>query len=164
MASEAFAGTLWKYFEQKNSLCNIFKIFRVRKHVIHIDMIEFHMESISSECNDIENNFRAHFVFFYASSHPSNAMEPTKALGPDKSAKSNPSPPPETDIWAPFFEESFKNRHFNCLEAQKIVNWTVIGVVDDAESEKHNENLAGVKECTGRDEAPSPENGAHEEH
>ena len=55
-------------------------------------MIDFHMESSSSECNDIENIFRAHFVFFYASSHPSNAMEPTKALGPNKSAKSNPSP------------------------------------------------------------------------
>ena len=55
-------------------------------------MIEFHMENSSSECNDIEHKFRAHSVFFYASSHPSNTMEPTKALGPDKSAKSNPSP------------------------------------------------------------------------
>ena len=39
-----------------------------------------------------------------------------------------------------------------------------MGVFDDAESEKHNENLAGVKKCTGRDEAPCPENGAPEEH
>ena len=64
-----------------------------------------------------ENDFVPYLIVFYASSHPSNATEPTKTLGPDKSAKSNPSPPPETDIWAPFFEQSFKNRHFIRLEA-----------------------------------------------
>ena len=33
-----------------------------------------------------------YLIVFYASSHPSNAVEPTKALGLIKSAKSNPSP------------------------------------------------------------------------
>ena len=110
-----------------------------------------------------ENDFVPYLKVFYASSHPSNATEPTKSLGPDKSAKSNPSPRQKLNLGA-VFEQSFKNRHFIRLEAQKIVIWTVIGVFDDAEYEKHNENLAGVKECTGRDEAPCPENGAHEEH
>ena len=39
-----------------------------------------------------ENDFVPYLIVFYASSHPSNAAEPTKTLGPDKSARSNPSP------------------------------------------------------------------------
>ena len=42
--------------------------------------------------NSTENDFVPYLIVFYASSHPSNATEPTKTLGPDKSAKSNPSP------------------------------------------------------------------------
>ena len=71
--------------------------------------------------NSTEIVFIPYLIVFYASSHPRNAMEPTAVLSPNKNAKSNPSPP-EIDIWVPFFEESFKNGHFNRQEAQKIVN------------------------------------------
>ena len=73
-------------------------------------------------------------------------------------------PPPETDIRAPFFEESFKNRYFNRLEVQKMVNLIVIGVFDDAEAKKHNENIVENQEHTGIDEERCPESGAHEKH
>ena len=114
--------------------------------------------------NSTEIVFIPYLIVFYASSHPYNAMEPAKFLGPNKSAKSNPSPRQKLTFGRRFLKGSFKKWHFFRLEAQKIDYWTVIGVFDDAESEKHNENIVGVQECTGRDEAPCPGNGAHEEH
>ena len=58
--------------------------------------------------NSTENVFIPYLIVFYASSHPSNAMEPTKALGPDKSAKSNPSPRQKLTFGRRFLKKSAK--------------------------------------------------------
>ena len=58
--------------------------------------------------NSTENVFIPYLIVFYASSHPSNAMEPTKALGPDNSAKSNPSPRQKSTFGRRFLKEVSK--------------------------------------------------------